>query len=215
MLVTKENYFNFFGYSIFNIATGSMEPTLSQNDAILVKKSNKYKVDDIVTFKSDDAYVTHRIVSISGHDIVTQGDANNVKDVAIKDTAIIGKVVKIFPNGGVWQKVLTTPKVIILVFITLILFDFAFSYNGHNIKKSAKLAKEIENISLEKTAKNKDAPKITKAEIKEIYRKADSIKKGEKEVFDKKEQDFLDYTIRLDLNRIQEEIDESLKSVKK
>ena len=68
---------------------------------------------------------------------------------------------------------------------------------------------------MEESSKNKDSPKMTKKEIKEIYRKAESIKKGEKEVFDKKEQAFLDYTIRLDLNKIQEGIDESLKSNRK
>ena len=53
MIFSGKNYFDFFGYSVFNVATGSMEPTLKQNDIILVKKCDDYVVDDIVTFESD------------------------------------------------------------------------------------------------------------------------------------------------------------------
>ena len=97
-LFSDEEYFEVFGYSIFSVATGSMEPVIKQNDVILVKKQDKYKTDDIITFKSDNAYVTHRIINIIGDSIVTKGDANNAKDVAITQNDIVGKVVKIYSN---------------------------------------------------------------------------------------------------------------------
>ena len=40
MLVKGKNYFEIFGYSVFKVATGSMEPTLSQNDVIIVKEAD-------------------------------------------------------------------------------------------------------------------------------------------------------------------------------
>ena len=43
---------------------------------------------------------------------------------------MIGKVVKILPNYGVWFKVITTPKIIAMVCVTLFLFSLAFSYTG-------------------------------------------------------------------------------------
>ena len=46
MLISGKNYFLINGYSIFCVATGSMEPTISQNDIIIVKKSDTYKVND-------------------------------------------------------------------------------------------------------------------------------------------------------------------------
>ena len=101
MVVSDKDYFDMFGYSLFSVATGSMEPTIKQNDIIVVHKQNNYKVDDIVTFKSERAYVTHRIVTKRGNTIVTKGDANNTKDVAIEKKDIIGKVVKILPNFNV------------------------------------------------------------------------------------------------------------------
>ena len=93
MMFSGKDYFELFGYSVFTVATGSMEPAIKQNDVIIVKKENEYNVDDITTFISDNAFVTHRIISIKGHEIVTKGDANNAKDAIIKDTDIIGKVI--------------------------------------------------------------------------------------------------------------------------
>ena len=82
MLNDNNNYFELFGYSIFNVATGSMEPTISQNDVILVKKQDNYKLNDIITFKKDKDFITHRIIKINDTYITTKGDANNAIDVA-------------------------------------------------------------------------------------------------------------------------------------
>ena len=110
MMFSNSEYFELFGYSVFSVRTGSMEPAISQNDIIVVKRTNDYKIDDIVTFKSDDDYITHRIVTKIGNKIVTKGDANNARDVAIEEKDIIGEVVKVFKKAGVWQKVFTTHK---------------------------------------------------------------------------------------------------------
>ncbi len=209
-LFSDEEYFEVFGYSIFSVATGSMEPVIKQNDVILVKKQDKYKTDDIITFKSDNAYVTHRIINIIGDSIVTKGDANNAKDVAITQNDIVGKVVKIYSNLGVWQKVFTTPKIIIMIFITLILFDFAFSYKGIRNKQNAKLVDKIEGVSLKQVNETAEEQKLTDLEIVELYKKTDAVKNGEEVKFDKKEKDFLNYTIRLDLSELQKQIDNKM-----
>ncbi len=210
MMFSGKTYFDFFGYSVFSVATGSMEPTLKQNDVILIKKKDSYKVDDIVTFKSDDSYVTHRIISKKGNDIITKGDANNTKDVGIKEEDIIGKVIKIYSNAGIWQKVFTTPQIIIMIFVTLILFDFAFSYKGFKQKQNVKIVDKIKDVKLEEVNKKEEAPKMSDLEIVELYKKTDMVKNGEDVKFDKKEKEFLNYTIRLDLNELQKEIDNKM-----
>lgn len=212
-IVSDKDYFDMFGYSLFRVETGSMEPTISQNDIIVVHKEKNYKVDDIVTFKSEKAYVTHRIVSKRGNTIVTKGDANNTKDVAIERKDIIGKVVKILPKAGIWQKVFSSPRNIIMIFVTLMLFDFAFSYKGLQKKSNVKLVNKVEekDIKFEQVNKIEDSPKMTKKEIKELYKKTDMVKNGEDVKFDKKEKDFLNYTVRLDLSELQKHIDEEMK----
>ncbi len=210
MMFKGENYFDFFGYSIFNVATGSMEPVINQNDVIVVKKSDKYEVNDIITFKSDTAYITHRIIAANDGNYVTKGDANNAKDVAITEDKIIGKVIKISSKAGIWHKVLTTPTILILIFTTLILFDFAFSYKGMKEKKNKKIINKIQNIPLEEINKEKDSPELSDKEIDELYKKTDKVINGEKVEFDKKEQEFLNYTVRLDLDELMKRINNNV-----
>ena len=210
-MISNKDYFEVFGYSVFNVATGSMEPVIKQNDIIIVKKSDDYQIDDIITFRSDDDYVTHRIINIISDSIVTKGDANNAKDVAIKEDVIVGKVVRIYSNLGIWQKVFTTPKIIIMVFITLIMFDFAFSYRGIKNKQNVKMVDKIKDISLEQVNNEvSKEQKLSDLEIVELCRKTDAVKKGEEVKFDKKEKEFLNYTIRLDLNELQKQIDNKM-----
>ena len=191
MLVTSNNYFELFGYSVFNVATGSMEPTIKQNDIIVVKMHDKYNVDDIVTFEKDDAYITHRVIIINDNNIITKGDANNTNDVAVDKKAVLGRVIKIIHNAGLWQKILTSPKVIIMIFLTLVLFDFAFSYKGFKKEK------------VEESSEKIDINKISKEELEEIYKKVNSVKTEE-------EKKNLEYTIGLDLASIQKEIKSKL-----
>ena len=214
MIFSGKNYFDFFGYSVFNVATGSMEPTLKQNDIILVKKCDDYVVDDIVTFESDGAYITHRIITKRGNDIVTKGDANNTKDIGITIDSVIGKVIKIYHNAGIWQKVMTTPQIIIMVFVTLILFDFAFSYKGFKNKKNVKIVDKIKDVDLKEVNKKEDSPNMSDGEIIELGKKVDLVQKGEEVNFDKKEKEFLNYTIRLDLNELQKEIANKIRKEK-
>ncbi len=210
MMFSGNNYFELGGYSIFSVKTGSMAPEINQNDVIIVKSQDFYEVDDIITYKEEDSYITHRIISVRGHDIITKGDANNAKDVAITDDVVIGKVVKIYTDMGIWQKVFTTPKIIIMVFATLILFDIAFSYKGIRLKQNTKMVDRIRDISFEKILSIEDAPKLTKKEIKNLKEKAKRVQEGEDVKFDKKEKQFINYTIRLDLGELKKEIDNNV-----
>lgn len=211
MMINGSDYFDIFGYSFFRVDTGSMKPVINENDIIIIKSQKDYEVDEIVTFKSEKSYITHRIVSKRGDTFVTKGDANNTKDVAIERDVIIGKVVKVLKKAGIWQKIFSSPKVIIMIFVTLILFDVAFSYKGIIRKKNKKLVEKIPDIKLEEVRKNTDSPKMSKKEIVELYKKTDMVKAGEDVKFDKKEKDFLNYTIRLDLSELQKQIDNKMK----
>ena len=210
-MINGNDYFDIFGYSFFRVDTGSMKPVINENDIIIIKSQKDYFVDDIVTFKSEKAYITHRIISKRGDTYTTKGDANNAKDIDIEKDVIIGKVVKVLKRAGIWQKIFSSPKVIIMIFVTLILFDVAFSYKGIIRKKNKKLVEQIPEIKLEEVNKTKDSPKMTKKEIVELYKKTDMVKAGEDVKFDKKEKDFLNYTIRLDLSELQKQIDDKMK----
>lgn len=210
MIFSHDDNFEIFGYYLFNVDTGSMEPTIMHNDIIVVKKDADFSENDIVTFKKDKSYITHRVVRIRGNNVVTKGDANNTEDVAIKKEDVIGKVSKILPGFGIWQKIFTTPKIIVIVFITLMLFDLAFSYKGNKTKELLNTAKKLDKEMVIKINKQSDAPKLNNTEIKELSEKIDQIKNNETVELNNKEKKYLDYTIRLDLSAIQKGIEDRL-----
>ena len=51
---------------------------------------------------------------------------------------------------------------------------------------------------------------MSQEEIKELYNKTDKVSKGEQVEFDKKEQDFLNYTVRLDLDELMKRINNNV-----
>ncbi len=91
-----------FGYRLFYVVTGSMEPVIPEGALIVVRESDEYIVGDIITFYSKDDAIegypnTHEIIELVTEDgelkYRTKGKANNTPDddlVEKKD--IIGKV---------------------------------------------------------------------------------------------------------------------------
>ncbi len=132
--VLKKDYTNIFGYTAFQVVSGSMEETIKVGDIIIAKlKYNQpLKHGDIIVFKQDENIITHRIIEMGDGKIITKGDANNTTDNPITRSEVIGKVIKIIPNIAIWKKVFTSPKVIISVITTIIFFGIAFSFKEKN-----------------------------------------------------------------------------------
>ena len=107
----------FFGFQLFRVGSGSMEPILSVNDLVLVQKKEKYQIDDIITFKNNDAYVTHRIIEINGDNYLTKGDANNTVDDEIDKDAVIGKMIYKFMILGFISNMFRSPIALVLLFV--------------------------------------------------------------------------------------------------
>lgn len=216
--ISDDIHANYFGYRILEVASGSMQPTLDLNDVLLVKVNEKdLKQDDIIAYKTEESIITHRIVMINNDDLIVKGDANNTVDSPIKKDQVIGKVVKVFPHLGIWKKVLTEPKILALIFFTLLMFDAALSYNGKDKKKSDLKVKKIKS---KEEKKKKDSIDISKEEllsnINKLLEQDEDLskvkvkrKKGKQK--NKKTKKETEYTIRLDLNEIQNEINKTVK----
>lgn len=127
--IQGKEYCNIFGYSIFQIETGSMSPTIEIEDIIIVKLGNDdLKQEDIITFRQDNNLVTHRIIKIEDKLITTKGDGNNTEDEPITKDEVIGKTVKVFNEVAIWKKVFAEPRVLISIIITVILLVLLVSY---------------------------------------------------------------------------------------
>jgi len=134
--VQNKEYINLFGYSMFSTATGSMSPTMEIGDIVIVKIGEQAKEKDIITYKKDNEFITHRIMKIDGESIIAKGDNNNTQDEEITKDAIIGKVVFIMNNVEVWKRVFSDASVIIPIIITVILFIILVSYKEKTGEKN-------------------------------------------------------------------------------
>ncbi len=169
--VLGNEYTNFFGYSMFEVQTGSMADEINAGDWIIVKLTSKVAIDDVITYKLKDEYVTHRIVEVYKGTYITKGDANNAKDDPVDQSQIIGKVVKVLANFGIIRKTLFNPGVLITLVITLFLFNLTFQKN-----KIDEIKNKITELDKNKKFVNIINPLLEKLEkILEIIRKYSKI----------------------------------------
>lgn len=144
-----KDYVTIFGYTYFEVASGSMEPFISKDDMVIVKLDDTYQEGDVVTYYLNGDFITHRVVKIDINTITTKGDANNTKDPAISQDSVIGRVVLVIPNVGIWKRVLLSPRVLFLLVITFTLFSFTFSYNTKDTRKKIRRQNEKKKALLE------------------------------------------------------------------
>lgn len=110
-----------FGFGMAVVLSGSMEPTLSVNDVIIVRESESYSINDIVVYDSGREMIVHKIIEQNGDTFITKGDANNVPDAPIRAAAIKGKVVFSIPYAGIAVKALRSPVGMIVVILAAVL----------------------------------------------------------------------------------------------
>lgn len=109
-----------FGASV--VLSGSMEPTLSVGDLLIVVPTDELAVGDVVVYTSSGAAIVHRIIELDteGGTVVTRGDANNASDDPIPITAVKGKVVCVIPVLGYAVEAIKTPVATILLIVLAI-----------------------------------------------------------------------------------------------
>lgn len=124
--VFKKEYINYFGYTIFEVASGSMAPTINVGDIVLVKLTKDINQNDIITYKENNYFITHRVIKKDNDKIIAKGDYNDSIDKDVNLNDVLGKVIKIIPGIGIWKKVFFNTKVMISIVSTIILFAIYF-----------------------------------------------------------------------------------------
>ena len=133
--VQGKEYVDIFGYSIFSTETASMAPTIQIGDIVIVKIGKNVQEEDIITYKDDNSFITHRIIKMDEKSIIAKGDNNNSQDKPITKDAVLGKVVFVFNNVEVWKKVFSDISVIIPIAVTVVLFVILIAYKERNEQK--------------------------------------------------------------------------------
>lgn len=134
-----------FKIGIGVVMTGSMNPTITEDDLIIVKKTDDYGIDDIVVYQADGLLIVHRIIRFEGDLIVTQGDANNGPDKPIEVKQIKGEVIKTYDKVGNFIKILKSPTGIISI-LGLSVLLLILSYRKEKEQDNKKLNSIKEEI---------------------------------------------------------------------
>lgn len=139
-IINKSETPNFFGIKTFVIISGSMEPNLKISDIVIIKKceQNELKENDIISFRSGQSVITHRINQIieteNGVEYITKGDNNNTKDNGtVKFDDIEGKYIGKIEYLGKVVLYLKNKTVIISI---IIIFYLIYA---HEMKTNEKL----------------------------------------------------------------------------
>lgn len=117
--ILKNDYANMFGYTFFEVITGSMADSIQIGDVIIIKLTQEVNEEDIIVYKSDNNFVAHRLIKQEENKLITKGDANNTEDSPIELEQVLGKVIYIIPKIGIWKKVLLSREIIGLIAILI------------------------------------------------------------------------------------------------
>ena len=103
-----------FGIQVFNVVSGSMEPTIPVGSMIFVQPKDGAEIEDgdVIAFYSNGVVVAHRVVENRRLEkqVITKGDANELQDMDRMDYQdLLGKVVLHIPMLGDITAHVTTP----------------------------------------------------------------------------------------------------------
>ncbi len=149
---------DFFGYKSFVIVSGSMEPTILKQDAILVKKvpEEDIQVNDIISFNTrNQTNVTHRVIKIEKENGIkkytTKGDNNNTEDKEqITYEQIEGKYQFKISQFGIITHILKSKiTLIILVMIVILISCYKSRIQKRKQERTEKRKKYEENKTKE------------------------------------------------------------------
>ena len=150
---------SFFGYRVFTIVTGSMDPELKIGDIVLVKstKFDKIKIGDYLTFNGvseelKDKVVTHEVVDIlkenDNYVFYTKGIKSDLVDPAVYEEQIYGVVTYKFVVLSFIHKIITNIFGFIICIILPLIYVLITEIK--TIIKEKKMAVEFSKIDKEK-----------------------------------------------------------------
>ena len=149
------------GYEIYNVTSGSMEPTLSVGSVIYVKPVAPETVQSgyIIAYDVDGVVVTHRVVEnrIVEGEFVTKGDANEMEDFSNSRYGdLIGVVKYHFPYLGnylmIYSNQITKVYLMVLAFCGVM-----FNILAGQMRRRAeeKFREQVERWERRQAARNK------------------------------------------------------------
>ncbi len=114
-----------FGFRLYLIMSGSMEPTINVKDAILTQNVKEPKEGDIIAFENGSVITVHRITKVYTEGekryYQTKGDNNNSEDVGlVQNSQVKGTVKVVMPVVGRTIDFLQSHFIVLILAIVVI-----------------------------------------------------------------------------------------------
>ena len=163
--ILSMNNKSLFGFRIYRVISGSMQPALQIGDVIIVKKSNNYSERDIITYSNGLTTITHRIIAINNDKVITKGDSNEVDDKPINKEQIVGKFFFRISNFSLFSIILSKNVIyLIMIFLLVLIFLLVIGdriiknlrYQSNNVKKLKKNKEKNKNLVNKRELNKKD-----------------------------------------------------------
>ncbi len=140
-----------FGIGLSVVLTGSMEPSLSEGDLVVVRRTDELREGQIIVYQEDGLLVIHRIKRLGEETVITQGDANNTEDDPIPRSAVKGELLFRIPGIGRAFQLLRHPAVMLsLLALALLLTEISFRRGRSEDREDlGRIREEIEALSRE------------------------------------------------------------------
>lgn len=176
-------------FSIYTIASGSMEPKIMTLDAIVnvrVDSPDDIRVGDVITFVSTSLLspgktITHRVIAITQDEegnvcFETKGDANDVADQSCaKYKNVIGKVLFKIPKLGKIQRILASKGGWLIFILVPALYII-----GRDILRLTKLTNIKSTATKISEGKKEDPEKKKQEELRKAELKRKLLKENNK-----------------------------------
>lgn len=180
--ILKKDVASVGGYTLLEVVTGSMEPTIHIGDLIVIQLDTSYEVNDIVTFYDvDGSFVTHRIKAIENNQMITKGDNNNTEDEPISLDKIVGKYQFKITGAGKILSAFKSPLTMFLILVIGLLFCYLVSTDKEGRPILTEEEKEWQEFQNLKKKKGKKEEKIEN-EKEWIEKKIESLFQTKREV---------------------------------
>lgn len=155
LILSFEENTHILGIYMFNIVSGSMEPTLDINDVVVVQKCDLLELQkgDIITFQQDGRIISHRILNVTKQKGIikfeTKGDNNQIPDPdLVGQEQIYGKVLFKIKTIGKFISYIQNARglINIVIFVIIIFILVSLKDKQKNIRKMKRKKYEIKKM---------------------------------------------------------------------
>lgn len=115
-----------FPFHLMEVTSDSMYPVFRTGDGLVIKEVpfDRLQKGDVISFYQNGQMITHEIIEVGDHQVVTQGRNNALPDLPVNEENYLGRMILVLPRAGVFFQLISGigGKVIMAAIIFILFF---------------------------------------------------------------------------------------------